>query len=231
MVIAIDGHSSCGKSTFAKAIARRYKLVYIDTGAMYRAVTLAAVRHKAIKAKVINKLALGKLIDKVYLEFRYDASSDSLHLWLNGEDVEKEIRSPEISGLVSIVSAEKNVRERLVILQRQMARNQHVVLEGRDIGTVVFPQADIKIFLTASAEVRARRRFEEYQAKGVPSTYDEVLANVTERDLIDQTRAESPLQQAKDAILLDNSHLAPDEQMAWFDDQYGKLMEKLPVRH
>lgn len=227
MVIAIDGHSSCGKSTFAKAVARRYSLVYIDTGAMYRAVTLAVMHNKAIKGKTINKLALEKLIDKIYIEFRYDASTDSQHLWLNNEDVENEIRSPEVNDLVSIVSAEKLVRERLVILQRQMARNQNVVLEGRDIGTVVFPHADIKIFLTASAEVRAQRRFDEFRAKGIEITYDQVLGNLTERDHIDQTRTESPLRKADDAIVLDNSFMTPKEQLDWLETTFADKLIKI----
>lgn len=203
-IIAVDGFSSCGKSTFARAIAARLGLAFIDTGAMYRAVTLARIRK----------------MDRVEIEFRFNESTKSSDIYLNGENVEGQIRSLEVSNAVSAVSAEPAVREKLVCLQQKMGEKGGVVMDGRDIGTVVFPEADIKIFMTASPEVRARRRYVELLAKGEQATLDEVLNNLVRRDEADTTRAHSPLRRADDAVVLDNSDMTVEQQLTWFDKLY-----------
>lgn len=220
VIIAIDGHSSCGKSTVARDIARELGIAYIDTGAMYRAVTLFALRNHLIKEGKIDEAGLQNALDKIDISFRPIPEKGSSETWLNGACVENEIRSIEVSNHVSQVSALGFVRRKLVDLQQKMAENGGVVLDGRDIGTVVFPGADLKIFMTASPDIRARRRYDEMRAKGENPSFDEILRNVKERDRMDSTRAESPLKMADDALLLDNSHLNREEQLAW-------ILEKL----
>ncbi len=211
IIIAIDGHSSCGKSTLAKQIAQALGYVYVDTGAMYRAVTLFAIRNNLIKNGTPDKEALISSLNDIKLSF--ELNDDNLpEIVLNGENVEKQIRSMEVSGLVSPVSVISEVRRYLVQQQREIAKNKGVVMDGRDIGTVVFPNAELKIFLTASPEVRAERRYKELIEKGTPASYEDVLANLQERDYIDSNRSDSPLKQADDAVLLDNSNLTREEQ-------------------
>ncbi|MDR2563145.1 MAG: (d)CMP kinase [Prevotellaceae bacterium] len=212
IVIAIDGHSSTGKSTVAKALARRLGYVYVDTGAMYRAVTLYCIRKNCIykNGKPKMKQLLAALQD-IRIELR--ATDEGAETILNGESVENEIRSIEVANKVSQISAVPEVREAMVKLQQEMGRNKGVVMDGRDIGTVVFPDAELKIFMTADPEVRALRRFRELEAKGQATSLDEVRKNIEERDFADSNRAIAPLKQAEGAIALDNSNLSPDEQL------------------
>ena len=220
ITIAIDGHSSCGKSTMAKALARRIGYAYIDTGAMYRAVTLYCLEYDMIKGDEVNKPRLRRHMPKIEITFQVNAEGKS-ETYLNGRNVEHEIRGMEVSNKVSLVSAIGFVRRAMVAQQQAMGRNKGIVMDGRDIGTVVFPDAELKVFVTASAEVRAQRRYQELQSKGDTSTtFEEVLANVVERDRIDSTRKESPLRQAPDALLLDNSHLTLDEQDQWLYEEF-----------
>lgn len=206
--IAVDGHSSCGKSTLAKQIAKHFGFTYIDTGAMYRTIALYAMRNGMIAPDGSPREdALRNKIQDIKINFLKNG-----HATLNGEDVEREIRTLEVSSKVSKVAALKFVREAMVALQRQMAQDESVIMDGRDIGTVVFPDAELKIFVTARDEVRAQRRYGELIAKGEQATYQAVLDNLRERDHIDTTRAESPLRKADDAILLDNSNLTREEQ-------------------
>lgn len=225
ITIAIDGHSSCGKSTMAKALARTLGYIYVDTGAMYRAVTLFALRHGLMDAesKQIDIEALQKCVGDVRVTFAYDAEG-RMQTLLNGEVVEQEIRQMTVSNCVSPIAALPFVRERLVAMQQQMGQKGGIVMDGRDIGTVVFPNAELKVFVTASAEVRAQRRLAELQGKGdTTTTFDEVLKNVEERDYIDSHREVSPLRQADDALLLDNSHMSIPEQnallMKWVEER------------
>ena len=225
ITIAIDGHSSCGKSTMAKALARQLGYIYVDTGAMYRAVTLYALRHGLMDAdsKVIDTAALESQIAQVQIGFSHDAEG-KLQTVLNGQVVEQEIRQMTVSSCVSPVAALPFVREHLVRLQQQMGQEGGIVMDGRDIGTVVFPDAELKVFVTASAEVRAQRRLAELQGKGdTTTTFEQVLHNVVERDYIDSHREVSPLRQADDALLLDNSHMTIPEQnaqlLAWANDR------------
>ena len=223
IIIAIDGHSSCGKSTFAKSIAARLGYIFIDTGAMYRAVTLCAIRQGAVDEGSVNEQAVVALLDGVNVSFKFNAERGASDVYVNGECVEDKIRSIEVSGLVSKVSCIAEVREKLVAMQQQMGRERGVVMDGRDIGTVVFPNAELKLFLTASPEVRAERRFKELQAKGDNATLEEVYQNVVARDEADQSRAISPLRKADDAVVLDNSYMSIDDQMVWFDEKFGNL--------
>lgn len=225
LTIAVDGFSSCGKSTFAKMIAKELDLLYIDSGAMYRAITLWAIKNGAIQnGKPLNEEILRKLGD-IEIEFRSTGNEEETHTFLNGKDVEKDIRSMEVSGLVSPVSKISEVRKKMVELQRRFAEKKSVIMDGRDIGTVVFPDADIKIFMTASPEIRAERRFKELIEKGHPVDYEEVLKNINDRDHIDQTREISPLKRAEDADLLDNSNMNPDEQMEWLFENYKEILK------
>lgn len=221
ITIAIDGHSSCGKSTMAKDLARELGYTYIDTGAMYRAVTLFAMR-KGLFAEdgTIDTETLQGLMGEVSIAQKNIEGKTIT--FLNGEDVEKEIRSLEVSSHVSPIAALPFVREKMVEQQRQMGREGGIVMDGRDIGTVVFPNAELKIFVTASAEVRAQRRYKELIEKGMPASYEDILKNVTERDYIDSHRAVSPLRPADDAVILDNSNLTIAEQKQWLLD----LVEK-----
>ena len=210
MKIALDGHSSCGKSTLAKAIAKEFNFIYIDSGAMYRCVTLFAMEHGISDSP--EKIELAFVQNKIEIAFENDKEAGKYITFLNGKNVENRIRGMEISENVSKIAAIPSVRKHLVDLQRKLSENLNVVMDGRDIGTVVFPDAELKIFLTAQAEIRAKRRFEELKAKNEKPNFDEVLKNVKERDIIDSTRETDPLRQAEDAILLDNSFLSIEEQ-------------------
>ena len=217
LIIAIDGFSSCGKSTFAKAIAQRMAYAYIDTGAMYRAVTLFALQNGMMAGAVIDTPALIKRLDDIHISFRRNRETGENETLLNGVCVERDIRTITVSESVSEISAIREVRQKLVSLQQAMGRDKAIVMDGRDIGTNVFPDAGIKIFMTASPEVRTQRRYDELVQKQMPANRDEIAQNIAKRDHIDQTREESPLRQAEDAIVLDNSNMTPDEQMLWFE--------------
>lgn len=216
LIIAIDGYSSCGKSTFAKAIAKKLGYTYIDTGAMYRAITLLALQNNILSEEKIDQNRLKDLIQNVNICFKTSADTGNADTYLNGMNVEEEIRSMYVSKYVSQVSRLKFVREKMVHIQRKMGEERGVVVDGRDIGTVVFPYADIKIFMTAKADIRARRRYDELKAKGIEVSIEEIKDNIIKRDIQDTSRAESPLIKAKDAIELDNSYMTTDEQMEWF---------------
>lgn len=220
IIIAIDGHSSSGKSTMAKDLAREIGYIYIDTGAMYRAVTLYCLRKGYIQGDTIQEEALKADLDQMDISFRYNAETGRPDTYLNGEKVEKEIRNMEVADKVSLIAALGFVRRAMVAKQQEMGKAKGIVMDGRDIGTVVFPEAELKVFVTASPEVRARRRLEELQAKGEQTTYEEVLANVKKRDYIDSTREESPLRQAPDALVLDNSEMTIPEQKKWLRDKF-----------
>ena len=224
IVIAIDGFSSCGKSTFAKAIAARLGYIFIDTGAMYRAVTLYALEQGAILDGKVDEAAVVALLLEVNISFRFNAERGASDVYVNGELAEGKIRSIEVSNCVSSVSSIREVREKLVAMQQQMGRERGVVMDGRDIGTVVFPDAELKIFMTAEPKVRAERRYAELTAKGDKVTMEEILENVISRDKADMERAISPLRQAEDAVVLDNSYMTVEEQMAWFMERYEKIV-------
>lgn len=211
IIIAIDGHASCGKSTLAKKIAKELEYSYIDTGAMYRAATLYALDNNFVLNGSLDKKLLVENLDKINISFKYDAELQKSVTILNNKNVEDEIRTMRVSEYASPVATVAEVRHKLVDLQQKMGINKKITMDGRDIGTVVFPNADIKIFLTASANVRAERRFKELSAKGQKVDFDAILDNVITRDKIDSTRAESPLKQADDAILIDNSNLNVNE--------------------
>ena len=216
IVIAIDGYSSCGKSTMAKDLAHEVGYIYVDTGAMYRAVTLFAMRNNLFcNDDTIDAERLEQLLPQVQISFKLNAETGRPEVCLNGEVVEHEIRSLEVSQHVSPVAALPFVRAKLVEQQQAMGREKGIVMDGRDIGTVVFPDAELKIFVTATAEIRAMRRYKELQAKGMPTDFDDILKNVEERDYIDTHRATSPLRQADDALVLDNSNLTIAEQKQW----------------
>lgn len=220
--IAIDGFSSCGKSTIAKGLAHKIGYIYIDSGAMYRAIGLHALANGWITADSMDEEALRQHINQIQIEFR-PSDAGGQDTYLNGDNVENEIRSLEVADAASRVSTIGFVREALVRQQQAMGAQKGVVMDGRDIGTVVFPDAELKIFVTASAEVRAQRRFDELQAKNIGGTYEETLANVRERDHRDTTRAESPLRKADDAIELDNSEITIEEQLQWAVDMFNKI--------
>ncbi|MBL0738035.1 (d)CMP kinase [Flavobacterium sp. GN10] len=214
ITIAIDGFSSTGKSTLAKQLAKELEYVYVDTGAMYRAVAYFAMQHNLIGADFFKKEALIEALADIKLEFRFNAELGFAEMYLNGENVEKQIRTIEVSNFVSKVAAVSEVRAKLVEQQQEMGTNKAIVMDGRDIGTVVFPNAELKIFMTASAETRAQRRFDELQQKGDNVSYEEVLKNVVDRDYMDTHREDSPLVIADDAIEIDNSYLNKEEQFA-----------------
>ena len=225
ITIAIDGHSSCGKSTMAKDLARAIGYIYVDTGAMYRAVTLFALRNNLFDADDnIDEPRLAELLPEAHISFELNEETGRPDTYLNGECVEKEIRGMEVSSRVSQISAIGFVRECLVRQQQQMGAEKGVVMDGRDIGTVVFPDAELKIFVTASAEVRAERRYKELLGKGEEADYDEILRNVQERDYLDSHREVSPLRKADDAIELDNSHMTIPEQNEWMLAQYERVV-------
>ena len=221
ITIAIDGHSSCGKSTMAKALAKKLGYIYVDTGAMYRAVTLYCMRNNLFDAEgEVMTDRLREVMDEVKISFKFNEETGRPDTYLNGERVEDVIRSIEVSNHVSKVAAIPFVREAMVDQQRAMGREKGVVMDGRDIGTTVFPDAELKIFVTASAEVRAQRRYDELQQKGMPADYDDILKNVQERDYIDSHREVSPLRKADDALLLDNSHMTIEEQDQWLYERF-----------
>ena len=216
ITIAIDGYSSCGKSTMAKDLACRIGYVYVDTGAMYRAVTLFALRNKLFNADGSVKTdELERRMPDIDIVFRFNPEAQKPDTYLNGELVEKEIRSLEVSNHVSLIAAVPFVREAMVEQQQAMGQDGGFVMDGRDIGTTVFPNAELKIFVTASAEVRAQRRYDELASKGMAEPYEEILKNVQERDYLDTHRDVSPLRQADDALLLDNSNMTIEEQNEW----------------
>lgn len=223
ITIAIDGYSSCGKSTMAKDLARRIGYIYVDTGAMYRAVTLFALRHDLFNNDGSVKTdELKCLMPQVKISFKFNAETGRPDTYLNDELVEKELRGMEVSSHVSPIAAVPFVREALVAQQKAMGKNKGIVMDGRDIGTVVFPDAELKIFVTASPEVRAQRRYDELKGKGMEADFDEILKNVEQRDYIDTHRETSPLRKADDAVTLDNSHMTIDEQNKWLMDQFSK---------
>ena len=214
ITIAIDGYSSTGKSTLAKQLAKELEYVYVDTGAMYRAVTYFAMQNQLIKTDFFDKKSLIEALPKIQLEFKFNIDLGFAEMYLNSENIEKQIRTIEVSNFVSKVAEVSEVRSKLVEQQQEMGKNKAIVMDGRDIGTVVFPDAELKIFMTASAETRAQRRFDELQQKGDDVSYEDVLKNVVERDYIDTHREDSPLVIADDAIEIDNSYLNKEEQFA-----------------
>lgn len=222
-IIAIDGHSSTGKSTVAKSLAKQLGYVYVDTGAMYRSVTLFAMRNGAIDDNGIDENALVALLDDITIDFSFNPETEKNVTFLNGENVEDEIRGLAVASNVSAVSAIKAVRIKLVALQRAVGERQNIVMDGRDIGSVVFPQADLKLFMTASPQVRAQRRYDELVSKGETVSFDDILKNVTDRDFEDENRDESPLCQTKDSLLLDNSTMTREEQLEWIVDKVRQL--------
>lgn len=230
IIIAVDGHSSCGKSTVAKAVARKLGIAYIDTGAMYRAVTLYAIRHGLAKEGYIDAEGIAGALSDMDITFSFDKEMGRNTTYLNGENVEDEIRGMAVSGLVSPVSAIPAVRAKLTYWQREMGRNQSVIMDGRDIGTTVFPDADLKIFMTARPEVRARRRYDELTAKGQEANLAEILRNVEERDRQDSTRAVSPLRKADDAIVLDNSDMTREEQFDFVIERVKEIKQAHPCK-
>ena len=223
IVIAIDGYSSCGKSTFAKAIAARLGYIFIDTGAMYRAVTLYALEHGAIRQGMVYEEEVIKLLPEMQITFRFNPERGASDIYVNGDRVEGKIRSIEVSNCVSAVSAIGKVREMLVRMQQEMGKRRGVVMDGRDIGTVAFPDAELKIFMTADPRVRAQRRYDELTAKGDKVSLEEIEQNVRDRDYQDEHRAISPLRKADDAIVLDNSQMTVEEQMTWIMERIAEL--------
>lgn len=220
-IIAIDGFSSCGKSTVAKALAKKLNFVFVDSGAMYRAVTLFFLRNKI---NISDRNAVLNALNQIHIDFI--PNTDQTQVLLNDEDISVEIRTMEVSEMVSEVSAIKEVRHAMVAQQQQLGKKRNIVMDGRDIGTTVFPDADLKIFMTANPNIRAERRFAELTAKGEKVSMEDVLANLAHRDFIDSTRAESPLRQAEDAIVLDNSDMNQSQQLDFVVEQY-ELRRKL----
>jgi CMP/dCMP kinase len=224
MIIALDGHSSCGKSTYAKRIAAELGYAYIDSGAMYRAVTLACMEAGLFDDNAAPPLKdVEAQLENVELDLRFNAEKQRTEIYLNNRMVEDLIRSMELSAHVSYIAAIPAVRRKMVEYQRKLGEGRGVVMDGRDIGTVVFPDAEMKIFLTASEDIRAKRRFKELTEKGMPADYDEVLQNIRKRDHIDSTREDSPLKKADDALVLDNSEMTVDQQMVWFREAFRKI--------
>lgn len=224
ITIAIDGYSSCGKSTMAKDLAREVGYIYIDSGAMYRAVTLYCLENGLFTPDGIDTKKLEAMMPNIRISFQLNPETQRPMTYLNGENVEDRIRTMEVSTRVSPVAAIPFVREALVKQQQEMGQAKGIVMDGRDIGTVVFPDAELKIFVVASAEIRAQRRYDELKAKGQEASYEEILANVKERDYIDQNREVSPLRQAEDALLLDNSNLTIEEQKQWLKERFEEAV-------
>jgi len=222
LIIAIDGYSSCGKSTFAKSIAKMLNYIYIDSGAMYRAVTLYCLKRNLVGPGGINTAAVVSELDKINIDFIFNREIKEYETFLNSVKVEKEIRSMEVSDHVSRVSQIPEVRDRMVELQRKIGSSRGIVMDGRDIGTVVFPDADLKIFMKASVEIRAKRRYDEMKGKGLNVDYNDIERNIMARDITDENRDISPLRRADDAIILDNSRMTVGEQMEWVK----KIIEK-----
>jgi len=226
LIIAIDGYSSCGKSTFARAIAEDLNYIYIDSGAMYRAVTLYCLRRNFIGKEQLDMEGILEELKDIHVEFIYNPDNSEYETFLNSENVEREIRGIEVSSHVSRISMIQEVRSRMVELQRQIGVCKGIVMDGRDIGTVVFPDADLKIFMTATVEIRAQRRYDELKGKGVNVPFDEVINNIIARDITDENRDISPLKKADDAILLDNSKMTVEEQMIWVMEIIDKLLNE-----
>jgi CMP/dCMP kinase len=215
LIIAIDGYSSCGKSTFARSIAKDLNYIFIDSGAMYRAVTLYCMRKKFIENNILDTAGILSELNDIHIDFVYNPDINEYETFLNSENVEKEIRSIEVTGNVSRISQIHEVRARMVELQRQIGISKGIVMDGRDIGTVVFPDADIKIFMTASVDIRAKRRHDELKGRGIIVDFEEIKRNIIARDIADENRDISPLRRADDAIILDNSRMSVSEQMSW----------------
>jgi cytidylate kinase len=226
ITIAIDGFSSTGKSTLAKQLAKHLGYIYVDTGAMYRAVTFFAMQNNLISADSFNKVELVNQLKNIVLEFKFNSDLGFAEMYLNGDNVEKAIRTIEVSGFVSKVAEVSEVRAKLVEQQQEMGKNKAIVMDGRDIGTVVFPNAELKIFMTASAATRAQRRYDELLQKGDSVSYDEVLKNVEERDYIDTHREDSPLVMAPDAVEIDNSYLNREEQFEVVLDLVNNIIKE-----
>lgn len=226
IIIAIDGHSSCGKSTIAKSIAAKFGYTFIDSGAMYRAVTLFALRNNLIADGIVNEKKLIEFLPEIKIEFRYNPEKQKSDTYLNDENVEDEIRQLPVSQNVSPVATIPEVRAEMVRQQQAMGKSKGIVMDGRDIGTVVFPDAELKLFVTASPEIRAQRRFDELTAKGEPVSYEEILQNVQKRDFIDSTRETSPLKKAEDAVILDNSNMTRAEQMQWVVEKVETILKQ-----
>jgi cytidylate kinase len=226
ITIAIDGHSSSGKSTMAKDLAKEIGYTYIDTGAMYRAVTLYCIQHLFFTENTIDEDKLRAALPDIIISVRQNKETGRPDTYLNGTNVEQEIRGMEVADKVSIIAALPFVRHVLVAKQQELGKGKGVVMDGRDIGTTVFPDAELKIFVTASPEVRAQRRMDELAAKGIPASFDEVLENVKKRDYLDSVRQESPLRQAEDALVLDNSNMSIAEQKAWLMYQFNRAVNK-----
>lgn len=226
LIIAIDGYSSCGKSTFARTIASKYGFLFIDSGAMYRAVTLYCIRKGLAGKDFIHTEQIIPALPEINISFKYNPQKGTHDTFLNNENVEWDIRTVEVTARVSDVSRIKEVRERMVELQRQIGAAGGIVMDGRDIGTVVFPDADLKIFMTASAAIRAGRRYNELLEKGMDVRLDEIEKAIIKRDRIDENREISPLRKANDALLLDNSHMSVDEQMEWVTGIIEKLINE-----
>jgi len=224
ILIAIDGHSSCGKSTMAKGLAKAIHYKYIDSGAMYRAVTLYCLKKGFFHNDVLNSEAVKQCIDDIHISFKLNEKTGSSDTYLNGENVEREIRSMTVADKVSQVAAVGFIREAMVKQQQAMGKDKGIVMDGRDIGTVVFPDAELKLFVTARSEVRAQRRLEELTAKGECVDFEEVLKNIEKRDLIDSTRKDGPLRKAPDAVVLDNSDMTIAEQDAFLLQCFGQVI-------
>jgi CMP/dCMP kinase len=224
IIIAVDGYSSCGKSTVAKDVARRLNYLYLDSGAMYRAVTLYCLRHKMIQNGELDVSALNLNLDDIQITFRFNPETLNNDTYLNGENIENEIRQLKVSKSVSQVAAISEVRRHLVALQRELGKSKGIVMDGRDIGTVVFPKADLKIFMTASPDIRAKRRYDELTAKGEQVDYDEIKENIIYRDRYDEQREISPLRKADDALVLDNSQLTREEQLKWVLNKVNDIL-------
>lgn len=223
ITIAIDGYSSCGKSTLARALAAKLKYNYVDTGAMYRSVTLYALNNGLINGKDLDVEGLIDELDQIEIDFVFNAETTASEILLNGENVEQYIRTMEVNDWVSPVSAVAEVRRKMVKIQQKLGENKGIVMDGRDIGTTVFPNAELKIFMTADVDIRAQRRMDELKMKNIPFTENEVKENLKKRDYSDMTRSESPLRKADDAIILDNSHLNREQQLEFALQQVRKF--------
>lgn len=228
ITIAVDGFSACGKSTMAKSLAKQIGYIYVDSGAMYRAVTLYSLQHGFFDGKDIDIEKLRADIDKIKIEFKISTDNQTPVTFLNGENVEADIRTMEVSDRVSKISAIGFVRQAMVNLQQSMGKAKGIIMDGRDIGTIVFPDAEMKIFVTALPEIRAQRRLDELRSKGdEKTTFEQVLENLRERDYMDQNRTDGPLKKAEDAIELDNSYLSREQQMQWLLDKYEETIHRL----
>ncbi|MDM8338237.1 (d)CMP kinase [Mediterranea massiliensis] len=223
ITIAIDGFSSCGKSTMAKDLAREIGYIYIDSGAMYRAVTLYSLQHNLIQGETIDTDGLKNQLKGIHISFKLNPETGRPDTYLNGVNVEADIRTMAVSSKVSLIAALDFVRQAMVMQQQEMGKAKGIVMDGRDIGTTVFPDAELKIFVTASPEIRAQRRYDELKGKGQEANFDDILENVKQRDYIDQHREVSPLRKADDALLLDNSHMTIAEQKRWLTEQFNKI--------